>query len=533
MSEGSEIMEQQKAVKRLLETRGGAYSIPEFYQSGGTRHLYKAIWGPGNGKSRIVKVDRGTLESPRAIRHVGDGCNTENELKSLTSMDYDGTTRVVDYFTAEEASKVGLPGTVLVEEYIPNSQSLEDVVSTGGSLNERDFRRIIGKGIRTIANVVKGNDKTKGRFHRDLKPTNWLVKREGDNVDTYIGDWANSIVVGDVKESNFPTAGGRLYSDPLLMGPFTGKKAKYSVGSEVFALASAAAYAIRGTPIFDYDPDTGKAFARDSGESLLTDGHLDPEKHAKVLRAAMKRLPREFKKYRGVLEKGLTLDSNLRYSSLEDMSRDFERAANKPGFFRKWGVRAGIAGTIAAILGTGLVLEHQASRIDESEAEIKEGKKMAAIADYFEKGNSSSYWNFLEGGELSGWMHKFGDEKTAIAAYLNPNAVYEAIQATGSEDYDSLMRYFMDNHPEVYGRVFEATSGSCIDNIAREIYRDRYNGVDSIWNVAERDYHEKRAKLDAARRNSQVTPMGPILMPTKNDTTKVDTEGEKERVRWP
>ncbi len=305
----------------LLEKEGrGAYSNPQFFKEGGTRYVFTVEWGLFKRK-RIIKVDKplSALASPRARRDVGErGCGTTNELELISQIEHSGITQLLDYFTPGVSGKYGLSGSITIEEFFPDSKSLEELVNERNPDVREHYDSIHQQVFSTMREINNS-----GILHRDLKPSNILIQKKGDEVIVKITDWANACRKDHPQKKYMPTAGGHLITDPLLMTAFTRVEAAYSESSEVYAFESCMVYAKLGRYLFDYNPDTGTGKIFGTDESLLDEnGRLDIDKHNEVLRN-LDQIDSYYNtcyEYYGIcVKRGLTLDRSKRYKSFDEL----------------------------------------------------------------------------------------------------------------------------------------------------------------------------------------------------------------------
>jgi hypothetical protein len=109
----------------------------------------------------------------------------------------------------------------------------------------------------------------------------------------------------------------------------------------------------------------------------------------------------------------------------------------------------------------------------------------------------------MDEGELNGWLDKFypynynkniheGDQKTAFAAYLDPDATYEAIaECRGKTDWGTIGEYLMQHNPNLWCET-NTINVKSIDNIAGIIRRDRQESIKTRWAQAEENYKTKK-----------------------------------------
>ncbi|MFC1727968.1 protein kinase [Nanoarchaeota archaeon] len=340
-------IEHEKDIEFIKDILSDKYQNIQYLKEGGTRRTYLAEWGPGKEK-RVIKIDKDP-ESPRAKRHVERGCVTERDIEFLAQIKDPEQHRLVRLCDFE----VKDGRTISVESHF-ESKTLEETVKEEGVLNRREFET-------AFSHVIEGTrylDEI-GLYHRDEKPSNILIKRDKGGIEARITDFANACKKSQPKRKYLPTMGGHLITDPNLIGEFTGTETNYNETSEVYALGVDMFYALTGKYIFEYDYDTRTA--RDfKGRNLLNEnGRLDKEKHERTLEEALTFLPRESRKYSGIIKNCLTLDDTVRYDSVHELSKDFKDKSDQiKAMKRKYLAGAGVAASILvllATLGTGKV----------------------------------------------------------------------------------------------------------------------------------------------------------------------------------
>jgi len=510
-------------IAQLLATRGDKYSEPGLFKVGGTRYLYEARWGPNRDREVVVKVDK-EPKNLRAARHIARGCDTHNELAHVASIDHPGVAKIIDYFSPAEASKYGINGWVTVEEKVPDSESLEEKVSEEGVLSRGDALSIAMQLTRTMKDVVSEY----GLYHRDLKPSNVVINKKGR---VKIVDWANACKTGEAKRKYEPTAGGHESTHPRLMSSFTGQEAEYSEKDEVYAVCSNLARAIRGRPIFNYDDLSGKAIAWDSGESLLTDGKLDADKHEIVLERAIKNLPRKYRIFRDVLKRGLTLYEGQRIQTLKELETLLNYTRKKTdllGRAKRWGVAAGLTVAIgAAIAGYGAVKWNEV-KFNKERSKYQTATEMErraeAIRRYIRSNRQYEDFgvqNFGTDDSLSviaernvgAWLDMFKDKRVGMAADMDPNCVYECMMQAGidandtSFSYEQIQPFIQMKNPNLYWKMY-GFEHSYVDGwVWADSPRERIKGQ---WEATKRDYKAKqeaeKKRLEEERRMDRALP---------------------------
>jgi len=496
-----------KNLVELLDNEGNNYQVdyfPEYFkpEESGTSDVFLVEWGTsGNRVKRLVKVNKPheLLTSPRQIRHVVErGYDTRNELQIALKIDHPGVVKLVDYFDSEACKKYGLLGPVVVQDYFPDSISLEELVkqnnyqATSGFFRKtvefvlgspsrkrlhQDIREILLQTARTLRDLHSGKGVINGSLivHRDLKPSNILVRKDKNGLVAKLGDLGNASPLDCQKPGYNPTMGGHIVSDPNLMGIFSDEERTFTRDSDMYALMSSILFYARGKPLVVYNPDTGEARDVDTWQTLVgKDGKIDKEKHREVVRRGVKALPREL---RWIAERALSLYENERYVNTGLFLYEVERALSNPySTLKKVGVGLAAAGLLAAAT-VGYVLHKETksnleTEVQKANIQTKFQKRNKAIDIWLQseafhnrakdpENKNMIFYNAnfedkLESAELYGWMlmlHPFdykdnkyyGDPRTAVAAYLDatvdrfPVKVFEALmQLNGIKDSAEL-----------------------------------------------------------------------------------------------
>jgi serine/threonine protein kinase len=530
---------QQAKLEKLLASRIGKFTPPQYLRTGGVRNLYRTNIGPNGEIQGVAKVERADVESPRAKRHLERGCTTESEIRHVIGLDAPGVTKMIDYFSAEEAAQYGIDGAVIVEEFRPNAISLEEHVSQNGPLNKKQLRQFTRKYAETVRAVRK-----RGILHRDQKPSNILLEfdERGNVSDVFLTDWANAARLDEIRPSAWPTAGGHDATHPKIMPTFvpraegeTPEELRYDDQCEIYGMAHNIALAARGRRIFSYDPDRATAIAWDTGQSVLTNGKRDAIKHNLSLGRGTRKLPSDL---RSLVRDGMAIDSPSAYETVEQFTLNAIHAAREPSTWVQRGKWAGLAATVALAIGGAGFAIHQVEKANEEVQKTSQSleyeKKVAAIRQYLGE-KAKDRWNvYIEEGEIDGWINFLGDEKTGLAAYMDPDKTFEAIAETGSRDFKDLEDYFYRHKDWHYALIPNAINvdapGGNVDSICRIMRGDRFRGVNERWEQARSKYEERKAAearqmqtISGAMTYKQFpsgSPMLGDLTPTTQPTTK-------------
>ncbi len=371
-----EVHLEEAVATALTEAFSPQYSNIRPFREGGTRSVFKAEFGLGDETTtRVIKVDLPIAHGPRAQRYFGRGYTTRHDLRILIELGEEAAqhhlTQVYDFRNLEHH---GISSIATVEPYF-ESQTLEEVVKDK-PLTPKEVRVIFGQ-VLDAAQYLN----SKNVLHRDLSAKNILVQREKKGMPTRVTDLANARVKSELHEKALPTAGARSIMDPLIVAEFTGQERAYTEQSEIYALAHNVYYALTGSYIVDFDPDSHRLSSSD-GTSLLDDGKIDHDAYEKTLATSLKKLPRRI---RTLVRKGLTLDEKERFESLEEFIEEFNDAT-KPSIVEHakehWKQLAAAASVVGTLVGGAAgVYTYQTKQQEQLRAELVQAKKLPVSAE--------------------------------------------------------------------------------------------------------------------------------------------------------
>ena len=173
---------------------------------------------------------------------------------------------------------------------------------------------------------------------------------------------------------------------------------------------------------------------------------------------------------------------------------------------RRWGaIGAAASLTALATVGTIVGLDKNASLESQLEKETKKvlfAKRSKIVNDYYEVLNNKrakSIRVHIEEGEIDGWRELFNDPNTALAAYLDHEAVYAAIQqAGGKTDWESVYPELLTtniNAAAVVGYLPIEKRDAVVDNIMHLAQREAKAEVKPKWAEAEKNWKSRKEKL--------------------------------------
>ncbi|MEK6918641.1 MAG: serine/threonine-protein kinase [Nanoarchaeota archaeon] len=226
------------------------------------------------------------------------------------------------------------------------------------------------------------------------------------------------------------------------------------------------------------------------------------------------------KPLRPFLRKCLAYDPSDRYKDGESLEEEFSKAmkryeSSKPrARAKRWflinGALTAVALGFAAIRNEVTSLNQEkdslAQKVDSNKKDLsyERKEKIIRVALQGKKVLDAEALN-LGAGEITeaydfrAWVEKLGDEKTAIAAYLNPDVTYEAVvRAGGRTDYESVKTKLLEMSAEgkdpddIESKVLQITY-NYVDNWMRPQFHTSGDRVHDRWELAKNLYDAKQS----------------------------------------
>jgi serine/threonine protein kinase len=202
-------------------TQLGNYDIVEKIAEGGMGTVYKGRHRASGDIVAIKVIASTTAKNPVLLQRF------EREFMAARVLDHPNVVRAIEYFGNG-------PHPFLVMEYV-DGESLGQRMDRSGAFPESEA-------VRLIAQVCEGLQRAhkQGLVHRDVKPDNILVTREGIAKLTDMG------LVKDIEGDLNLTKTGRGLGTPHYMAPEQFRNAKgvdirgdiYSLGATLYAIAT-------------------------------------------------------------------------------------------------------------------------------------------------------------------------------------------------------------------------------------------------------------------------------------------------------
>ncbi len=339
---------------------------------GGTREIFIANWGRNGERKVAIKVDK-FPKSKNAEYHTRRGYTTSHEIDISLKINPEEAIEhhiisLVDYYEKDDL-------VVSVEPWFENSKSLKKIIKEQGTLTPAEFEQVFSQVLEAVRFLIKDKE----LYHRDLNPSNILIRKEGKKLEARITDLANACSVNDVTAKPRPTAGARLITDPCLGSTFTGFPTQYDQSSEIYALGVNMLLALTGKTAFKYDIDNGTAIQYYEGIRSVLDkeGKLDFLAHNWVLTEAVNKIPWRTRKFKEIIHWCMIAERSQRISSIDELIKRFNEASKHSlrDIGRKGLAAAMIGATVAVI--PALYLSNKTTK--DLESQVKEANKYKVV----------------------------------------------------------------------------------------------------------------------------------------------------------
>ncbi len=230
------MIEQERPAGGVIGSIIGGYRVLAVIGHGSTGTVYKAEV-PTSGE--LVALKRITVHTEAAQRE-----QPHNEAKSLVAINHPSVLRLIEVIDTTDH-------LALVTEYLEGG-SLRDLLRARGSFSAKDTVKHLGPVAAALAEAHR-----KGVVHRDVKPSNILLREDGSTV---LADFGLALDDPTVSQTNNAALGSAAYLDPVVLDG-----AKPSASSDIYALGVVAYELLRGTTPFTGESTLAVMRAADRG----------------------------------------------------------------------------------------------------------------------------------------------------------------------------------------------------------------------------------------------------------------------------
>lgn len=210
----------------------GQYEILAQVGEGGMGKVYKARHVDHGTIVAIKLVSKETAKQQLLIKRF------EKEFKAASSIDHPNVVKALEYSVSDSQPYI-------VMEFV-DGESLGAKVEREGPLPELEAVRLLGQICEALHRAHK-----QGLIHRDVKPDNIMITKEGDAKLTDLG------LVKDVDDTNNLTRTGRGLGTPHYMSPEQFRNAKnadircdiYSLGATLYTMVTGVVPFAKSNPL--------------------------------------------------------------------------------------------------------------------------------------------------------------------------------------------------------------------------------------------------------------------------------------------
>jgi serine/threonine protein kinase len=219
----------------LTGTTLGKYQILERLGRGGMADVYRA---------HHTRLDRDVaikVLHPHLIEGRDFLARFEREAKAVASLKHPHIVQVFDFDSQDDLN-------YLVMELIDGGSlrgRLEELAHAGSRMSREDTLRVFGH----IASAIDYAHRH-GMLHRDVKPANVLLEKDGD---AYLSDFGIARILS---ETQFTTTGA-LIGTPHYMSPEQGKGLPLTEAADLYSLGVVLYEMLTGRPPYDADTPLG------------------------------------------------------------------------------------------------------------------------------------------------------------------------------------------------------------------------------------------------------------------------------------
>jgi serine/threonine protein kinase len=243
------------------------FEITKEIGSGGMGTVYEAVHTRLENKVAIKVLDP-VLSAVDDIRE-----RFEQEAKIMASLTHGAITKVIDF--DEEGSQLAI-----IMEFL-DGETLDEYIRRNGSLKEDEAKRIFSSVLDAFEYAHN-----KGVVHRDVKPANIFITKNGD---VKIMDFGIAKLMED--GAKMLTQTGTQMGTPVYMSPEQVNDAKnIDLRTDVYSLGATIWFALNGNPPYDATVDSTFAiYKKIDAEPLDELSNVSAEMNAVIQKATAKK----------------------------------------------------------------------------------------------------------------------------------------------------------------------------------------------------------------------------------------------------
>ncbi|MEU4680276.1 serine/threonine-protein kinase [Micromonospora sp. NPDC023737] len=210
---------------------GDRYRLVETIASGGMGDVWRAV---DETLDRCVAVK---MLHPRLVADVGFSERFRREARAMAALRHPGVAQVYDY---GETSRSGAPVAYLVMECV-QGRPLSEWIAEAGRLSVAEAMSVAAQTARALQAAHDA-----GVVHRDVKPSNLMIERDGHVVLVDFG-------VAVTQDTASLTGTNEILGTALYMAPEQVAKNETTTAIDIYALGAVVYHCLAGRPPYQGD----------------------------------------------------------------------------------------------------------------------------------------------------------------------------------------------------------------------------------------------------------------------------------------
>jgi eukaryotic-like serine/threonine-protein kinase len=208
----------------------GRYRLDDRLATGGMGDVWRAT-DVSLGRTVAIKI-----LLPALLADPAFGARFRSEARMLAALHHPGVVRVYDY--GEATGPSGDPVTYLVMEYV-DGEPLSNLLTERERLSPADTMAMVAQAAQALHAAHRA-----GIVHRDVKPSNLLLKSDGSVMLVDFGVARSTAATTSITSTN------AIIGTAMYMAPEQASGGRISAATDIYALGAVAYHCLAGHPPF-------------------------------------------------------------------------------------------------------------------------------------------------------------------------------------------------------------------------------------------------------------------------------------------
>jgi eukaryotic-like serine/threonine-protein kinase len=208
----------------------GRYRLDDRLATGGMGDVWRAH-DVSLGRTVAIKI-----LLPALVADPAFGARFRSEARMLAALHHPGVVRVYDY--GEAGGPAGDPVTYLVMEYV-DGEPLSHLLTERERLSPADTMAMVAQAAQALHAAHRA-----GIVHRDVKPSNLLLKSDGSVMLVDFGVARSTAATTSITSTN------AIIGTAMYMAPEQASGGRISAATDIYALGAVAYHCLAGHPPF-------------------------------------------------------------------------------------------------------------------------------------------------------------------------------------------------------------------------------------------------------------------------------------------